>query len=141
MQLAIPKFCGENYWNTVLLLCSSITEIQYYYEDSLHIKAHFAGDNRKSQGWDIICRLLSVSISCYLQMQCAEISLPAGHQGINYIFALKSVTVSLFPDYQKHEDITMRWGDEDITMPSFSLYTWRNGLISFTWRNGLIVWY
>ena len=39
---------------------------------------------------------LSISISQYLQIQRAEISFSARHQGVNNILALKSITVSLF---------------------------------------------
>ena len=53
----------------------------------------------------------------------------ACHQGVNDIFALKSITVSSFFDFQKHEDITVRRRDEDVTLSSFSLYyVWRNDL-------------
>ena len=39
------------------------------------------------------------------------------------------ITMSSFSDCQKHEDITVRRGDEDIIVSSFSLYyTWRNDL-------------
>ena len=63
------------------------------------MKVHFLGDNRKSQGWNIICAPLSVSISHYLQMQWAEISFSVHHEGINNIFTLKSITVSSFSLY------------------------------------------
>ena len=63
------------------------------------------------------------SISCYLQIQQAEISFSVCQQGIIDIFTLKSITVSSFSDCQKHEDITVKTlqGDEDITVSSFSL--------------------
>ena len=96
---------------------------------SIYIKAHFAGNNRKSQDWNIICSPLSIRISHYLQIQRVEISFSARHQGVNGIFALKSMTVSSFSDCQKHEDITVRWSVETITVSLFCLYyTWRNGL-------------
>ena len=57
------------------------------------------GDYRKSQGGNIIL---------------------GRNQGINDIFALKSITVYSFSDCQKHEDNTVS---------SLSLsYIWRNGL-------------
>ena len=37
-----------------------------YYGHSLHIKAHFADNNKKSHGWNIICSPLSISTSHYL---------------------------------------------------------------------------
>ena len=65
-----------------------------YYGHSLHIKAHFADNNKKYQGWNIICSPLSISTSHYLQIQQAEISFLAHHQGVNDIFTLESITVS-----------------------------------------------
>ena len=96
-----------------------------------------------------------------LQIQRAEISFSARHQGVNYIFALKNMTVSSFSNRRKHEDITVKklqW-DEDIAGSSFSLYyTWCNGLcfynrmilamikimfihlgIAFIWEPGILI--
>ena len=84
---------------------------------------------RKSQGWNIICSSLSISISHCLQIQRAEISFSAHHQAVKDVFALTGITVSSFSNCQKHEDITVRRRDEDIIVSSFSLnYTWRNDL-------------
>ena len=56
---------------------------------------------------------LSVSVSHHLQIQRAEISFSACHQGVN----------------QDSENITVRWRGEGITVSSFSLcYTWRKDL-------------
>ena len=48
------------------------------------------------------------TISCHLQIQQAEISFSVCQQGIINIFTLKSITMSSFSDYQKHEDITVK---------------------------------
>ena len=90
---------------------------------SIYIKAHFAGNNRKSQDWNIICSPLSIRISHYLQIQRVEISFSARHQGVNGIFALKSMTVSSFSDCQKHEDITVRWSVEALQCLYFVIIT------------------
>ena len=80
---------------------------------SLHIKVHFADDNRKSQEWNILCSPLSVSVSHHLQIQRTEISFSACHQGVNHY----------------SENITVRWRGEGITVSSFSLcYAWRKDL-------------
>ena len=107
-------------------------------------------NNRKSQGWNIICSPISISISHYLQIQQAEASFSACHQGINDIFSLKSFTVCSFSDCQKHDDITMRWRDEYITVSSFSqYYTWHNDLhlynmilviIMFNYLGIVVIW-
>ena len=70
------------------------------------------------------------------------------HQGV--IFTQKSITLSSFFDCQKHEDIAVRWRDEDITVPSFSLsYTWRNDLrlynrmilaMMFIYSDIIVIW-
>ena len=41
----------------------------------LYTLVYFVSDNRKFQGWNIICSSLSITISRYLQIQRAEISL------------------------------------------------------------------
>ena len=81
---------------------------------------HFAGSNRKSQGWNIICNSLSLCMSHYLQNQWAEISFfsPSSRHWW-YFFLEEHCSVFIFL-CQKHEDITKS---------SFSVcYTWRNDL-------------
>ena len=51
----------------------------------------------------------------------AEIWLSARHQGVNDIFFLKSSTVSLFSDCQKHEDISVKKLLEDEQMKILQL--------------------
>ena len=100
---------------------------------SLH-KVYFAGNNGRSQEWNIICSPLSISISCYLPIQQVKISFSAHHQGVNDILALKSIAASSFYDCQKHEDILVKklQRDEDIIVSSLSLYyTWHNDLHLF----------
>ena len=81
-----------------------------YYGHVLHIKAHFAGDKRKSQGCNINSSSLSLSISHYLQIHRTEISFSDRHQGVNHVYTLKSIKMSSFSDFHKHysEDITLR---------------------------------
>ena len=55
---------------------------------------------------------VSVSVSHYLQIQQAEISFSVNHQGINDIFAMKSITKSFFSNCQR----TWRHYNEDITV-------------------------
>ena len=109
----------QQFLSKYVLFIASITGILYT------LKRIFAGDDRKSQSSNIICSPLSVSISHYLQI------FSACHQGVNDIFALKSISVFIFqlPKTWRHysEDITVRWRDEDITVSSFSL-KWRNDL-------------
>ena len=45
----------------------------------------------------------------------AELSFSVCHQGVNYIFSLKSITMTSFSDCQKHEGIivkTLQWDEE-----------------------------
>lgn len=68
-------FINHNSQSPVLLLSCFDKYYCQYYTYSLHIKAHFTGDCRTSQGWNIICRPISISISHYLQIQRDELSL------------------------------------------------------------------
>ena len=93
-----------------IFIIANITGILYT------LKHIFASNNRKSQLWNIIDSLLSVSISSYLQIKRAEISFSVHHQDINDIFTLKSLFS--FSDSQKYEDITVKilQGDEERKM-------------------------
>ena len=113
-----------------------------YYGHFPHIKAHFAGDKRKSQGCNINSSSLSLSISHYLQIRRTEISFSERHQGVNDVYTLKSIKMSSFSDFHKHysEDITLRWRDEDedgvLKRLHFLFIT--HGLITYVC---MIVWY
>ena len=98
------------------------------YGHYLHIKVCFAGNNRRCQGWNVICSPFNIGIFHYLQIQRAEISFSVRHQGINDIFVLKSTTLPSFSDCQKHEDITVRWRDGDYSVIISLYHTWRNDL-------------
>lgn len=113
-----------------------------YYGHFPHIKAHFAGDKRKSQGCNINSSSLSLSISHYLQIHRTEISFSDHQQGVNDVYTLKSIKMSSFFDFHKHysEDITLRWRDEDEdgVLKRLHFLSITHGLITYVF---MIVWY
>ena len=104
----------KHIWRSISKCCACLTLCLYllllilrYYEHSLHVKAYFASDNRKSQAWNIICSPLSISISRYLQIQRAEISFSVRHQGINDILPWRALHCLHFPIVKKMK--TLQW--------------------------------